>query len=432
MKPESLKELLSFLDASPTPFHAVESLKLRLVEAGFEELQEHENWSIQPGSKNFVVRGGTSLAAWVQGIKPPSDSGFRLIGAHTDSPNLRIKPRPDLNQHGYHQLGVEVYGGALLSSWADRDLSLAGKVYVKSKSGKIKGHLLHHQEPLLRIPLLAIHLNRDVNEKGLILNAQNHLPPIYGLQIQNDSKHGIHQLLSELLKVRKEDILSFELSLYDIQPASALGKNNEFVVSARLDNLYSCYCALSALLMDSETESPQTRMGVCFDHEEIGSMTTQGARSSFVSSLFKRLNKIDSHSYERSCARSMLISADMAHAVHPNFSEKHEPQHFPQMNAGPVIKINAQGRYATNGSSEALFEQICREGEIPVQKFVNRTDLACGSTIGPFVSGSLGVQTVDVGAAMLSMHSVREMGGTFDIEWLTEAFRGFYKRRDLE
>ena len=432
MKPESLKELLSFLDASPTPFHAVESLKLRLLEAGFKELQEHENWSIHPGSKNFVVRGGTSIAAWIQGIKPPSDSGFRLIGAHTDSPNLRIKPQPDLNQHGYHQLGVEVYGGALLSSWADRDLSLAGKVYVKSKSGKIKSHLLHHQEPLLRIPLLAIHLNRDVNEKGLILNAQNHLPPIYGLQTQNNSKQGIHQLLSELLNVRKEDILSFELSLFDIQPASALGKKNEFVVSGRLDNLYSCYCALSALLTDSDTQSPQTRMGVCFDHEEIGSMTTQGARSSFVSSLFKRLNQIDSHSFERSCARSMMISADMAHAVHPNFSEKHEPQHFPRMNAGPVIKINAQGRYATSGISEALFEQICREGEIPVQKFVNRTDLACGSTIGPFVSGSLGVPTVDVGAAMLSMHSVREMGGALDIEWLNQAFRGFYTRTDLE
>ena len=432
MTSESPSQLLSFLDASPTPFHAVEALCLRLKAAGFKELEEQESWNPLPRSRCFVVRGGTSLAAWIQGTEPPSDSGFRLIGAHTDSPNLRIKPQPDLNQHGYLQFGVEVYGGALLSSWADRDLSMAGMVYVRSESGNIEGHMLHHRDPFLRIPLLAIHLNRDVNEKGLVLNAQNHLPPIYGLEAEDDLNQGMHRLLAEMLKVEAEDILSFDLSLFDTQPAAILGKNQEFIVSGRLDNLYSCFCALEALLKDAETESPQTRMAVCFDHEEIGSMTTQGARSSFITSLLRRLNLENaSQAFERSCARSMLISADMAHAVHPNFSEKHEPQHFPQINGGPVIKINAQGRYATNGGSEAIFEQICREGEIPLQKFVNRTDLACGSTIGPYVAGNLGVPTLDVGAAMLSMHSVREMGGAFDFGWMTQAFRGFYTRSEL-
>ena len=433
VKTESLTQLLSFLDASPTPFHAVDALRNRLNAFGFEELLEQESWKIHPGSKYFVVRGDTSIAAWIQGTESPSVTGFRLIGAHTDSPNLRIKPQPDLNQHGYLQFGVEVYGGALLSSWADRDLSLAGMIYLKNKTGKIEGHLLHHREPLLRIPLLAIHLNRDVNEKGLVLNAQTHLPPVYGLEDNEDSGKGIHQLLAGMIECQAEDILSYDLSLYDTQPASTLGQNQEFIVSGRLDNLYSCFSAVEALLEDQHTPSPQTRMAVCFDHEEIGSMTTQGARSSFITSLLKRLNQEnDNDAYERSCARSMLISADMAHAVHPNFSEKHEPQHFPQINGGPVIKINAQGRYATSGSSEALFEQICREKEIPVQKFVNRTDLSCGSTIGPFVAGNLGVPTLDVGSAMLSMHSVREMAGSNDVGWMIEAFRGFYTRPALD
>jgi len=420
------QQLLAFIDASPTPFHAVEQIRLRLEDAGFREFRESEPWD-SVDERGYVIRGGGTIAAWVRGAETPASHGFRIIGAHTDSPNLHVKPNPDLHQHGYHQLGVEVYGGVLLSSWMDRDLTLAGQVHVKD-AGSIRTHLVHLDKPLLRIPLLAIHLNRNVNEKGLILNAQSHLPPLLALEGEADEQ-ALKSLLGETLGVDSEAILSYDLSLCDTQPSAILGRNGEFVAAPRLDNLCSCFCGLEALLADLDTPCPQTRMLACFDHEEIGSLTTQGARSSLLRHTLGRLvRETASEAYERSVANSVLLSADMAHAVHPNYPDRHDPQHFPKINAGPVIKINAQGRYATSGWSEAWFELICQEREIPVQKFVNRTDLACGSTIGPFVASDLGLPTLDVGAAMLSMHSIRELCGSQDPGWLTQAFSGFLTR----
>lgn len=419
--------LLRFIDASPTPFHAVESLRARLADSGFRQLEESVPWHLQPGQAYFVIRGGSSLIAWIQGTGAVAEHGFRIFGAHTDSPNLRLKPLPDLRQHGYRQLGVEVYGGVLLSSWADRDLALAGRVHYREASGAVRSTLMRVDRPLLRIPLLAIHLNRDVNEKGLILNAQNHLPPLFGLQGRLAETESLEAFVAKELGIRPEAILSHELSLFDTQPSSLLGEQDEFLSAPRLDNLCSCFCGLEALLRDRQQSCAHTRVLACFDHEEIGSETVKGAASSFLKTMVRRLAQDSgiAQAEETALAHSVLLSADMAHAIHPNYPERHDAQHFPQINAGPVIKINAQGRYATDGATEALFEQICRQRHIPVQKFVNRTDLACGSTIGPMVSAELGVPTVDVGLAQLSMHSIRELSGSQDPEWMTAASQGF-------
>ncbi len=419
--------LLSFLDQSPTPFHAVEALKRSLYEHGFQQLREGEVWRVQAGGRYFVTRGETSMAAWIQGTDAVSEQGVRMIGAHTDSPNLRLKPQPNLSRHGYRQLGVEVYGGALLASWTDRDLSLAGRVFAE-----VHGHLeafpLKVQRPLVRIPQLAIHLNREVNTQGLLLNRQKHLPPIFALKDRWEDEDALRAWLGETLHLPAESIRSWDLSLFDTQPSALWGTQSEFIAAPRLDNLFSCFCGMEALCQDARVQ-PWTQLLVCFDHEEIGSETTQGAESSFLEFVLRRLAEESgtAQAYERTVAQSLLLSADMAHAVHPNYAELHDGQHFPQMNAGPVIKVNAQGRYATSAKTEALFEQICSRHNIPVQKFVMRSDLACGSTIGPITAARLGIATVDVGAAMLAMHSIRETCGVEDLGHTIRAFSGFYR-----
>lgn len=425
------EKLIRFIDASPTPFHAVQTSIQALKQAGFAELQEHDLWETQPGGRYYVVREDSSLAAWIVGEKHPSQAGFRIIGGHTDSPNLRIKPNPNIAKTGYQQLGVEVYGGVLLSSWTDRDLSLAGRIFVADVKNKtLSKHFIKLEQPILRIPLLAIHLNREVNTQGLVLNPQNHLAPILGLE--SAAKDRLRAFLAKELNTKPEQIVDYDLSLYDVQKSGFMGLEEEFIVAPRLDNLFSCFCGLEALLSIPKKASPlATCMIVAFDNEEIGSLTMQGARSSFLKNIVKRINqstaKPPPQAYERSVATSVFLSADMAHAVHPNYSERHDPQHFPQINQGPVIKINVQGRYATSGHSSAYFELICRRRSIPVQKFVNRTDLACGSTIGPFVASELGMVSLDVGAAQLSMHSIREMCGSWDASYMIDAFKGFYQ-----
>jgi aspartyl aminopeptidase len=423
---ETAFSLLRFIDASPTPFHAVETMGQRLADAGFRRLEEQDVWNLKPNGRYWLVRGGTSVIAWIQGEHPAAESGFRVFGAHTDSPNLHVKPCADVSQYGYRQLGVEVYGGVLLSSWTDRDLSLAGSVHFLDASGNLTSQLLRIDRPLLRIPLLAIHLNRNVNEKGLALNAQAHLPPILGLQGEATEEGALKALISQELGIAPAQLLSYDLSLFDTQPGAVLGEQGEFLVAPRLDNLCSCFCGLEALLSQNQA-SPSTRVLACFDHEEIGSETMQGAASSLLKHTLRRISQASEaeQGYERAVARSLFLSADMAHAVHPNYPDRHDPQHFPQMNSGPVIKINAQGRYATHGATEALFEKVCRDNDLPVQKFINRTDLACGSTIGPMLSADLGIPTVDVGIAQLSMHSIREMCGSADPDHMVRASTAF-------
>jgi aspartyl aminopeptidase len=418
-----IQNLLGFIDRSPTPFHAVQEMASTLSERGFNELHEADAWDLVPCGRYFLTRNGSSLIAFEVGSK--SSEGFKIIGAHTDSPNLRLKPHAGYAKNGYLQLGVEVYGGVLLSTWTDRDLSLAGRVILSNKKQPIS-KLVRFEQPLLRIPQLAIHLNRDVNKKGLILNAQNHLPPIFSLEQKSAPDEILKKMIARELKCRPADIIGLELSLYDTQPGTLAGPEEEFIFSGRLDNLASCHSAMHALA-ESTKKDPATRVIAFYDHEEVGSETAQGAGSPFLKDVLERITLTgEREDFFRAMAKSFFISADMAHAVHPNYSDKHDTQHMPILNGGPVIKSNANQRYATDGLSSAWFEKLCGKAGVPVQKFVVRSDLGCGSTIGPITAANLGIRTVDVGNPMLSMHSIREMAGAKDHESMISVFKEFF------
>lgn len=423
------ESLLELIDASPTPFHATSELAALLKAEGFTEVREADTWSLKKGGRYYVTRNDSSLVAFVMGSKPAEQAGFKMIGAHTDSPNLRLKPNPVYQKSGYVQLGVEVYGGVLLTTWTDRDLSLAGRVVLKSKKGVPVSRLLKINRPLLRIPQLAIHLNREVNEKGLQLNMQTHLPPILQMAEKNlSSENVLKKLVSRELRCKAEEIVSFDLALYDVQDSTFAGPNNEFVFAPRLDNLASCHAATLGLLEASKQDSA-TRVLVFYDHEEVGSETAQGGGSPFLKDALERMVMDSAKPREalmRALAQSIFISADMAHAVHPNYADKHEGQHLPLINAGPVIKTNAGQRYATEGVSSAHFELLCRRAGVNVQKFVVRSDMGCGSTIGPITAANLGVRTVDVGNPMLSMHSIREMAGSQDHGDMIQVFKEYF------
>ena len=408
-------DLLDYIHASPTPRHCVVETAQRLERAGHVELAEADAWSLAPGDRRYIVRGGTILAFRV-GTAPAVEAGFRIIGAHTDSPNLRIKPVADVASHGYRQLGVETYGGLLDYTWLDRDLGLAGGVVLSSDAG-LHTRLVRVDRAILRVPSLAIHLNREVREKGLKLNAQTHLQPILGLGDGDDEVAALGELLAEELDVDAAQIVSWDLSLMDVVPPTVGGVKGEFIFAPRMDNQAMCHAALMAALEAAPAASTQV---IClYDHEEVGSSSASGAAGNSVESLLRRLAETEGPGavvggLPRAIARSSQVSADMAHAVHPNYADRHEPQHMPRLNAGPVIKVNTQQRYATDAETAGLFEALCREAEVPCQHFVNRTDLRCGSTIGPISAARLGVRTVDVGNPMLSMHAIREMGGSED------------------
>jgi aspartyl aminopeptidase len=367
----------------------------------------------------------------VCGQKPPHESGFLLIGAHTDSPNLRIKPAPDLARAGYRQLGVEPYGGVLLHTWLDRDLSLAGRVVIDSDGEHREMYLVDFGKALLRIPSLAIHLNRNVNSEGLVLNAQNHLAPV--LALDHSGFPALHELLAAELGKHGQPclpdrIVGWDLCLYDVQRASLLGLHDEFVLSARLDNLASCFAAVSALV-DIDGPADETRGFVLYDHEEVGSRSAQGAHSPFLRTVLERAAAAQCHdadAFARAVARSFLISADMAHAVHPNYTDRHEPEHRPVLGAGPVLKTNVNQSYATDGESAARFAQVCRAASVEPQHYVVRSDLACGSTIGPISASQLGLRAVDIGNPLLSMHSIREMAAVADVDSLARVLGAFY------
>jgi aspartyl aminopeptidase len=423
-KTDRIQNLLNFIDRSPTPFHAVKEMADTLSSKGFVELKEADAWKLVPNSRYFLTRNDSSLIAFTVGSKP--DGAFKIIGAHTDSPNLRLKPQAGYAKNGYLQLGVEVYGGVLLSTWMDRDLSLAGRVILDGKK-KPFAKLIRFEQALLRIPQLAIHLNRDVNKKGLILNEQNHLPPIFSLQKKSAPDEVLKKMIARELKCRPADIMGLELSLYDTQPGTVAGAEGEFIFSSRLDNLASCHSAVYALT-ESTKKDTATRVIAFYDHEEVGSETAQGAGSPFLKNVLERITlKDEREGFLRALAKSFFISADMAHAVHPNYSDKHDSQHMPIINGGPVIKSNANQRYATDGVSSAWFEKLCGNAKVPVQKFVVRSDLGCGSTIGPITAANLGIRTVDVGNPMLSMHSIREMAGAKDHELMIRVFKEFFQ-----
>jgi len=425
-----VRDLLNFIDNCPTPFHAVQESKSRLIHNGFKELSESEPWDISLGGCYFTTRNGSSIIAFKIGKTAPQSSGFKVIGAHTDSPNLKLKPNSVYEKSGYLQLGVEVYGGVLLSTWTDRDLSLAGRVILKEPNDRLAPRLVKIDRPLLRVPQLAIHLNRQVNEKGLLLNKQTHMPPVFALideKLKGDCP--LKKLISAKLDVSCEDIIGMELSLFDLQKGAFSGLNNEFVHTARLDNLASCHAALMAL-EDGNSNDEATQVVVFYDNEEIGSESRQGAGSPFLKDVLERIQGKFGETreeYLRAISKSFFISADMAHAIHPNYSDMHDPRHMPQINKGPVVKINASQRYATDAETSAYFELLAGKADVSLQKFVTRSDLGCGSTIGPITAANLGIKTIDIGNPMLSMHSIREMAGSKDHWDLIRVFLEYFK-----
>jgi len=428
MRTELNQGLIDFLKASPTPFHACTSLALRLEAAGYQRLDEREPWPSQPGGRYYVTRNDSSIIAVQLGRRSPLESGLRLVGAHTDSPCLRVKPQPELHRQGFWQLGVEVYGGVLLAPWFDRDLSLAGRVTFR-RDGRVESQLIDFQLPIATIPNLAIHLNREANQ-GWAINAQNELPPILA-QIAGDERGDFRALLAEQLQreheINADVVLDFELCFYDTQGAALIGLSQDFIAGARLDNLLSCYAGLQALLAAGEEESCVL---VCTDHEEIGSCSTCGADGPFLEQVLGRLLP-DGDAFVRVMQKSLLVSADNAHGVHPNYADRHDGNHGPKLNAGPVIKVNSNQRYASNSETAGFFRHLCFDVEVPVQSFVVRSDLGCGSTIGPITASRLGVRTVDIGLPTFAMHSIRELAGSHDLSHLVKVLTAFYSSPTL-
>lgn len=408
------RRMLELIDAAPSPFHACREAADRLTAAGFAELREVDAWPTGPGS--FYVRRGGSLVAWSVAAHHRPETGFRIIGAHTDSPNLRVKPHADTGRVGYRQVAVEVYGGPLLNSWLDRDLGLSGRVVVRGPHGP-EERLLVVDRPLLRIPQLAIHLDRDVSTKGLVLNPQQHLSPIWGLG--DPSPGGFTRFVAAELDVAADAIVGWDLMTHDLTPGCLLGADDELVSAPRLDNLCSSWAGVEAMTtaLADGAELAQIPVLVLFDHEEIGSSSDRGADSTLLPALTERIVLGLGGGREellRALAASACCSADNAHATHPNYADRHEPGHLIELNKGPVLKVNANVRYATDAMSAAAFVAACDQAGVPLQRYAHRSDLPCGSTIGPITATRLGISTVDVGAPQLAMHSARELCGSAD------------------
>ncbi len=407
MQKDSFNEaLLGFLDASPTPYHAVANMAGMLENAGFEKLLETEDWNLQKGRRYYVTRNDSSIIAFTY----PEDDAYIMLGAHTDSPNLKLKPNPVIKKHGMVQLGVQTYGGLLMNPWFDRDLSLAGRVAYLDSEGNIQEALIDMVDPVAVIPSLAIHLDRQANESRSV-NPQTDLVPIIGAKEEFDFEAWI---LGTLKNVQGIDnavkLLSHELSLYDTQNAMMVGIDKELIASARLDNLLSCYTALLTICSVDDTKP---FLMLCSDHEEVGSESTSGAAGPFLENVLRRMFP-DYEDYTQMLQRSMMISCDNAHAIHPNYSEKHDPEHAPLINKGVVVKVNANQRYASSTRTISRFVKAADNAGKPLQEFVTRNDMGCGSTIGPITATRLGIETIDVGLPTYAMHSIREHAGSDD------------------
>lgn len=405
--------LRAFLDGSPSPFHAVASSVDRLRSQGFVALDERTRW--EAVDAGYVARGGALVAWRLPGGSTDAGSPFSIVGAHTDSPCLKLKPRPDSDAVGWKQLAVEVYGGALLNSWLDRDLGIAGRVV--GTDGSVSDVFV--RQPIARVPQLAIHLDRDVNDRGLVLDKQQHLTPVWGTGTARPGE------LAAFLGV--PDAASWDLCLFDLTPAAVLGADRSLLASARLDNLVSCWAAVDALA--EVTVTSRVSVVALFDHEEVGSQSTTGASGPLLETVLERLVLArggDRDDLLRALASSSCISADNAHAVHPNYPERHEPGHRPYVNQGPALKVNSNQRYATSAETAALFARACTTAGVPMQTFVSRNNMPCGSTIGPLTATRLGVATADVGVPQLSMHSARELCGTADPLHLAGALRAYF------
>ncbi|WCJ36233.1 Aspartyl aminopeptidase [Euphorbia peplus] len=463
-------DFIDFLNASPTAFHAVDESKRRLIDAGYIQVSEKEDWKLQVGKRYFFTRNYSTIVAFAIGKKYVAGNGFYVVGAHTDSPCIKLKPVSKVTKSGYLEVGVQPYGGGLWHTWFDRDLTVAGRVILREeKDGCVSysHRLVRVEETIMRVPTLAIHLDRNVNSDGFKVNTQNHLLPVLATSVKselnkvvaengpagsgdqtdgkksskgsttNNSKH--HSILLEIvanqLGCKPDHICDMELQACDTQPSVIAGAAKEFIFSGRLDNLCMSFCSLKALIdgtsLESDLEDESgVRMVALFDHEEIGSNSAQGAGSPVMLDALSRITSTfssDSKLLQKAIQKSFLVSADMAHALHPNYSDKHEENHQPKLHGGLVIKHNANQRYATNSITALLFREIASKHNLPVQDFVVRNDMACGSTIGPILASGVGIRTVDVGAPQLSMHSIREMCAVDDIKHSYEHFKAFFQ-----
>ncbi|EWT03020.1 aminopeptidase 2 [Intrasporangium oryzae NRRL B-24470] len=421
--------LIDYVDASPTPFHACAQAAARLAEAGFTEVVESEPFPTEPG-RHWIVRGG-SLIAWdttgAHGAGAGPAAGFRVVGAHTDSPNLRLKPHADHVKAGWQMLAVEPYGGLLHNSWLDRDLGLAGRVAVRTAGG-VEARLFHDTDPLLRVAQVAIHLERGQND-GLVLNRQQHLVPLWGV---GDEPGDVVGYLAEQVGAERDDLLGWDVMTHPVEPSSRIGRERDLIAAPRLDNLATSYAAVRALVDAARSQPGHVPVLVLFDHEEIGSMSERGAMSTLLPSVLERIVAAGGGTrddYWRAMASTVIASGDMAHATHPNYAELHEPMHRIAVNGGPVLKVNTNLRYATDSMGEAAFRLACEQAEVPMQTFVVRSDLPCGSTVGPMTSALTGATTVDFGAPTLSMHSARELCGAEDPAMYAGALSAFLAPR---
>ena len=417
MKKQSALELIDYLYNSPTAFHAVDETKKLLDANGYTEVYEANAWDLKPQGKYYVTKNNTALIAFEIGSDDIVTNGIRMIGAHTDSPGFRIKPNPELTTEGtYLKLNTEVYGGPILHTWFDRPLAIAGQITLKSDNPFApKQMLVNLNKPLVIIPSLAIHMNRQVNE-GFKINAQKDTLPLVSLINKEFEKENyLLSLVANELRVELSDILSFELSLYEYEKGCLFGANEEFISSARLDDMWMVYAGLEALLKSNASKA--TKMMICIDNEEIGSLTQQGAASNLILNIIERVVLGLGKSREQlhqTLANSILISADLAHAVHPNVSEKHDPTNRPVLGGGPVLKQAASGSYSTDSFNGAIYESLCQLANIPSQKFVNRSDVRGGTTIGPVSASKLNIPVIDMGAPLLGMHSIRELASVED------------------
>ena len=427
-----IKRLLDFLDASPVNFLAAHNIAESLEQAGYRQVDPSEPiGEVKPGDKLYVTKNDSSVYAFHIGHRQMADAGFHMICAHCDSPTFRIKPNAEmLCEGGIVKLNTEVYGGPIMSTWFDRPLTIAGRVIVRGEDALApKTLLLHVKRPLLQISNLAIHFNRQVND-GVKLSKQKDMLPILGI-LTDELERGslLMNIICSELNIRQEDILDFDLYLADATPACTFGAHDEFISSGRLDDLSMCYAGLEAMTATETTDA--TKVLAIFDNEETGSQTKQGAGSPFLSMMLKRIALVQSGTEEAFCQaveRAFMISADNAHAWHPNYSEKYDPTNHPVLGGGPVIKFNAAQKYASDAVSASVFAEICRESGVPSQRFVNHSDVAGGSTLGNILAQSIPVRGVDMGNAILAMHSCRETGSVADHAYCVKAFTQFFSK----
>ncbi|MET7713254.1 M18 family aminopeptidase [Streptomyces sp. NPDC005407] len=412
-------DLMSFLAAGPSPYHAVAAAAERLEKAGFRQVLETDAWEGTAGGK-YVLRGG-AIIAWYVPEGAHTHTPFRIVGAHTDSPNLRVKPMPDTGSYGWRQIAVEVYGGTLLNTWLDRDLGLAGRLSLRDGSHR----LVNVDRALLRVPQLAIHLDRQAND-GLKLDRQKHMQPIWGL---GDVAEGdLIRFLEQEAGIAEGEVTGWDLMVHSIEPPAHLGRDRELVAGPRMDNLLSVHAGTAALAAVAGRDLPYIPVLAAFDHEENGSQSDTGADGPLLGSVLERSVFARGGSYEdraRAFAGTVCLSSDTGHAVHPNYGERHDPTHHPRVNGGPILKVNVNQRYATDGSGRAVFAAACEKAGVPWQTFVSNNAMPCGTTIGPITAARHGIQTVDIGVAILSMHSARELCGADDPYLLANALTAF-------